>query len=106
MNKVRSLQTLIKNELSGKYSLTAVKLSLLVSNHCEFVVTLKQETMLGAPVVSSGERNFWKINRAQFQDALFSLVAGLNLIQIQQIQNIRFFSDWLLCSPFFIIIIG
>ena len=55
--------------------------------------------MLGDPVVSSGERNF-KINRAQFQDALFSLVAGFNLTQIQQIQNIRFFSDWLLCSPF------
>ena len=53
--------------------------------------------MLGAPVVSSGERNFRKINRAQFQDALFSLVAGLNLTQIQQM----YFSDWLLCSPFF-----
>src|SRR4029434_10546240 len=49
--------------------------------------------MLGAPVVSSGEQNFRKISRAQFQDALFSLVAGLNLTQIQQI---RFFSDWLL----------
>ena len=38
---------------------------------------------------SSGERNFRKINRAQFQDALFSLVAGLNLTQIQQIQQIQ-----------------
>src|SRR4029434_2908241 len=86
---------------SGKYSLTAVKLSLLVSNHCEFVVTLKQETMLGAPVVFSGERNFRKISRPQFQDALFSLVAGLNLTQIKKIQKIRFFFYWLFCSPFF-----
>src|SRR4029434_9846697 len=54
--------------------------------------------MLGAPVVSSGERNFLKINRAQFQDALFSLVAGLNLTQIQQIQKIRF-SDLMLGAP-------
>ena len=42
-------------------------------------------------MVSSGERNFLKINRAQIQDALFSLVAGLNLTQIQQIQKIGFF---------------
>src|SRR4029434_1584846 len=46
------------------------------------------------------ERNIRKISRAQFQDALFSLVAGLNFTQIQQIQNIRFFSDWPLCSLF------
>src|SRR4029434_8461037 len=100
MNKVRSLQTLIKNELSGKYSLTAVKLSLLVSNHCEFVVTLKQETMLGAP----GERNIRKINRTQFQDALFLLVAGLNLTQIQQIHKIHFFLIGYSVAHFFCLI--
>src|SRR4029434_5023067 len=59
--------------------------------------------MLGAPVVSSGKRNFRKISRAQFQDALFSLVAGLNLTQIQQIQKTLFLLigyfflfDWLI----------
>src|SRR4029434_10251206 len=62
--------------------------------------------MLGAPVVSSGKRNFLKIVHAQFQDALFSLVAGLNLTQIQQIQKIRFFSDWLLFSPFFFFLLA
>jgi len=40
------------------------------------------------------------VSRAQFQDALSSLVAGLNLTQI------RFFSDWLLCNPFLFIFIG
>jgi len=44
------------------------------------------------------ERNLRiSVSRDQFQDALFSLVAGLHLTQIQQI---RFFSDWLLCRPF------
>ena len=60
--------------------------------------------MLGDPVVSSGERNFRKINRAQFQDALFSLVAGLNLTQIQQIHKIRFFLIGYCVAHFFFLI--